>query len=118
MEQAVSVIKRRVDQNHGDIVKELRSYPGCTCFSTAALGSGIPDLCIGYQGVTVLAEVKSGRGKLNTYQKAFHEAWCGSTILVLRTQDDVANLLNHMDRMRRVFGRIPGQDIDLDHEGG
>tara|TARA_R110002012_G_scaffold256075_1_gene436126 strand:+ start:94 stop:438 length:345 start_codon:yes stop_codon:yes gene_type:complete len=114
----MAVIGRRVDKNHTQIVKALRKFPGASVFSMAPLGSGIPDLCIGYLGVTVIAEVKGEKGKLNKIQQEFKDRWCGSEVIVLRTPDDCAALLNNMDRMRRVFGRIPGQDVDLDHEGG
>ena len=55
----MSKYARRVDENQGDIVKALRA-----CGATVRVvtqGDGIPDLLVGYNGYTILMEVKDGQ---------------------------------------------------------
>jgi Holliday junction resolvase len=49
----------KVDANHGQIVEALRSA-GASVTSLAAVGSGVPDLLVGYAGMWLLFEVKDG----------------------------------------------------------
>jgi len=51
------------------------------------------DLLIGYRGRSILAEVKTGKGKLNENQIKFIESWNGGDIPILRTSDDAINLI-------------------------
>ena len=62
-------------------------------FSLATLGKGAPDLCIGFQGQTMLAEIKTKAGKLNAMQRNWHDTWNGEKVVVLRTSEDVEQLL-------------------------
>jgi Holliday junction resolvase len=50
--------RARVDANHREIVKALRSV-GASVLSLAALGAGCPDILVGFGGATYLLEVKS-----------------------------------------------------------
>ena len=76
---------------HGEIVKELRDL-GCSVVSTAAVGSGFPDLIVGKEAIpgaakwvlprTVLLEVKNpamppSKKRLNDKQVAFLASWKG-----------------------------------------
>lgn len=83
---------KRVDRNHGRIVQSLRLM-GASVFSLAALGKGVPDICIGFQGNTMLAEIKTKTGKLNALQHNWHDSWRGQQVVVLRTSADVEQLL-------------------------
>ena len=49
----------RIDDNQEGIVAALREA-GATVQSTAAVGSGCPDLIVGYEGRNFLLEVKDG----------------------------------------------------------
>ena len=98
---------KKVDSNHAEIVKALRSYPDVSVFSTATLGKGIPDLVVGINGVTVLVEVKVGRKKLNALQASWHAAWTGTPVVVMRTVDEVHALVQNISVARRVFGESP-----------
>lgn len=82
----------RTDANHGAVVKAIRSVPGVSVRSTAALGDGFPDLAVGAvrrcrcgrgAPVTVLLEVKDGdkppsRQRLTADERAFHDGWRGA----------------------------------------
>ena len=83
---------KRVDRNHGLIVQSLRRR-GASVISLATLGKGAPDLCIGFQGQTMLAEIKTKTGKLNAMQRSWHDTWRGEKVVVLRTSEDVKELL-------------------------
>jgi len=57
-------------------------------------GKGVPDLLICYQNLTLLAEVKSAKGKLTDDQVTFHAEWEGDRIWLLRSVDDAIAMLN------------------------
>lgn len=76
--------RRRVDGPHKAITKALRRI-GCTVVDTSRLGSGFPDLVVGYRLNTLLVEVKSEEGDLNAAQVKFHASWTGSPVLVPRS---------------------------------
>lgn len=50
---------------------------------------GIPDLAIGFEGDTYLAEVKNGNAPFTPDQKKLFAEWRGSPILILRSLEDV-----------------------------
>lgn len=82
----------RIDGNHRLIVRQLRSIPGCTVADTSALGNGFPDLVVGFQGRTILIEVKDGRLKpsarrLTEAEHRFHEAWTGGRLVIAENAD-------------------------------
>lgn len=77
----------RVDGNHPEIVRALRQV-GATVESLASVGGGVPDLLVGFHGLTVLLEVKDGRRppserKLTEAEKAFLRDWRGGPALVV-----------------------------------
>ena len=82
-----------LDKNHAEIVKALRSV-GCSVLSLASVGSNVPDLLVGYRGVTYLLEVKRGDGlEANTLAKKvrlrdqaeWREKWRGGPALEVRS---------------------------------
>lgn len=102
---------KRVDQNHKAIVTALRSHPGVSLFSTAALGKGVPDICIGYRSFTILAEIKSAKGKLNPLQTEWHFTWTGTPVVILRDTDDIAELLKTLDTFYVELGHSLAEAI-------
>ena len=68
-----------------------------TVFSLASLGKGVPDICVGYKGCTVLCEITGPKGKLNEAQVAWHRAWTGTPVVVIRTDGDVAWLIETLE---------------------
>ena len=78
----------RVDANHGEIVTALLSVSGVTVHSLAGLGNGVPDLLIGANGRTFLAEIKDGEKcpshrTLTPDQVQWIERWTGSEVRIL-----------------------------------
>lgn len=77
----------RVDANHPEIVRALRQV-GATVESLASVGGGVPDLLVGFHGLTVLLEVKDGtrrpsERKLTEAEEAFRRDWRGGPALVV-----------------------------------
>ena len=85
---------KRIDLNHRAIVRALRDIPGVTCYSTADLGHGFPDLCVGYRSFNILCEVKGPKGRLTPAQTEWHFGWTGAPVVILRSVDDVALLID------------------------
>lgn len=87
----VRFVCRRVDANHRNLVRDLRSV-GVSVLDTHTLGAGAPDLVVGYQGVNLLVEVKSRKGKQNPCQKDFGALWHGRYI-VAKSAEEVLRCL-------------------------
>jgi len=62
---------------------------------TRISGADVPDLLIGRNGITTLAEVKTGKAKLKPGQAKFAAEWRGAKPLVLRSLDDALRLIQH-----------------------
>ena len=67
----------RVDLNQAEIVSALRAH-GASVTSLAAVGSGVPDLLVGYLRTNHLLEVKGPKGRLTADQEKWMAAWGGS----------------------------------------
>ena len=77
---------KRVDANQAELVALYRKL-GCSVVSLAPVGAGVPDLLIGCNSITDLAEVKDGNKppsaqKLTPDQVRWHEKWEGSVRVV------------------------------------
>ena len=77
---------RRLDDNHGDIVKALRSV-GATVQSLASVGCGCPDILCGINGRNHLLEVKNedqppSKQTLTTDELLWHNEWKGKVEIV------------------------------------
>ena len=77
----------RVDANHEQVVLALKAA-GATVQSLAAVGQGVPDLLVGFQGKTLLMEIKDGKKspshrKLTEQQLAWHGSWRGGPLAVV-----------------------------------
>jgi hypothetical protein len=79
----------KVDTTHAEIRDALREA-GCSVFSCAAVGNGIPDLVCGYRGFTALVEAKTGARPVNERQSAFIHDWQG-IVLVARTGEEAVS---------------------------
>ena len=98
----------KTDRNHAEIVKAFRSL-GCSVLSLAPLGSGAPDLAVGYGGLTLLVEIKDGTvvpsaRKLTPDQETFWDTWRGGVRLVtdLQAVVETVDLLNAWHRRLRA----------------
>ncbi len=77
----------RVDSNHREIVQALRDI-GASVESLAGLGSGVPDLLVGFRGEDFLLEVKAAKGKLTDDQWKWHARWSGKKPNVVRSVEE------------------------------
>jgi hypothetical protein len=96
----------KVDLNQRAVVKVIRQWPGATVVSSANLGAGFSDLILGYRGRTILLEVKGPKGKLTPQQIAFHAAWTGSPVVILRSEDDAIALMQKLDADYRHMEKL------------
>jgi Holliday junction resolvase len=70
----------RIDTNHKEIVAALRQA-GATVVSLAAMKHGIPDILVGYNGETILMEIKrDAKAKFTSDQLDFMGKWKGGAI--------------------------------------
>jgi len=56
-------------------------------------GENVPDLLIGWRGMTLLAEVKTGKAKLKPGQVEFASNWRGAPVATLRTPEQAQDWL-------------------------
>ena len=87
----------RVDSNHAAVVQALRKI-GCSVQSLASVGSGCPDLLVGYHGHNYLLEVKDGskvqsRRQLTEDEADWQERWTGNCVTVESPQAAIIYVL-------------------------
>jgi hypothetical protein len=67
------------------------------------------DLLIGWRGLTRIAEVKTGKGRLTEDQRAFLRTWSGNPVPILTTPDEAGrwllSLSDAADREARIENR-------------
>ena len=85
---------KRVDLNHQEVVKTLRSL-GATVFDASGIGRGFPDLVVGFKQQTILVEIKSSEQKRFTNaQLKFMADWKGSAVVRINDVDGAIRLIN------------------------
>lgn len=87
---------KRIDRNQNDIVKALRDKGAYVRIVTQ--GDGIPDLLVGYKGVTYLLEVKDGdkapsQRKLTPHEQKFFDEWTGGIVAIVTSVEDALSLI-------------------------
>ena len=88
---------KRVDLNHQEIVKTLRSL-GASVYDSSRSGQGFPDLVLGYKNQTVLVEIKSGENKkFTTAQLKFMADWKGSAVVRINDVEGAIRLIKMLD---------------------
>ena len=90
----------KIDANHEQVVSALRAA-GASVQSLAGVGKGVPDLLVGFQGKTLLMEVKDGRKtpserRLTEDQVKWHGAWRGGPLAVVDGVDAALRMLGVM----------------------
>jgi hypothetical protein len=80
------------DANHKAIVAAL-TYHGCIVADLANAGGGVPDVLCGFRGVLFLVEIKTATGSLSKKQREFFDQWTEYPALVLRSSDDVFDVM-------------------------
>lgn len=88
----------KVDANQADIVAALRKI-GASVQPLHAVGSGCPDLLVGWRGMTSLLEVKDGSKppsarKLTPDQVEWHANWRGQVAVVETIEQAIEAITN------------------------
>lgn len=91
----------RVDNSQAPIIDALRKC-GMTVTSLAIVGSGCPDLLVGWRGQTHLIECKTGTRGLTADEKDWAEKWAGAPVLVVSTPTEA------VDAVLKAAGRAYG----------
>jgi hypothetical protein len=91
----------RIDANQDQIVNVLRAY-GATVQSLATVGNGCPDLLVGYQGKTLLMEIKDGnkmpsKKKLNDLQTNWHANWRGGALALVDNPESAIRMIRTLN---------------------
>jgi len=87
----------KIDANQKQIVTALRAA-GATVQSLAGVGKGVPDLLVGYQGQTLLLEIKDGHKPpsarlLTEDQLKWHGSWKGGALAVVDSPDAALRMI-------------------------
>ena len=85
-----SFAARKRDANESSIVDALRAV-GATVERLS--GPDLPDLLVGFKGLTWIAEVKNENGKVRPGQAEWHRQWRGSAVWVLRCPEDALEMI-------------------------
>lgn len=88
---------KRIDANQPSIVRSLREI-GATVQSLASVGSGCPDLLVGYRGKNHVFEIKDwkqppSKRKLTPDEKKWHQSWQGQ-VHVVETFDEALKIIS------------------------
>lgn len=87
----------RIDSAHQNIVDQLRKCGVCV-HSTAAIGSGFPDLIWGYRGFCGLLEVKTPKHgtkpETRKAQEEWRARWSGPVAVVTNWQEAMDEILS------------------------
>ena len=94
----MSKYARRIDANQNEIVDALRKC-GATVRGITQ-GDGIPDLLVGYNGETILMEVKDGQKvpsarKLTEAEQDFFNKWTGGLLVVVNSVEEALEVLKN-----------------------
>ena len=87
----------KIDANHEAVVIALRAA-GATVQSLAGVGNGVPDLLVGYQGKTLLMEIKDGKKPpsarlLTEDQLRWHREWNGGALAIVDSPDTALRMI-------------------------
>ena len=88
----------RIDANQDQIVTALRAMGATVRIVTQ--GNGLPDLLVGFRGVTILMEVKDGKKvpsarKLTPAEQKFFDEWRGGIVAIVNSVDEAIDLLKN-----------------------
>jgi len=86
------------DANQTEIVDALEKV-GASVIDAAGVGSGFPDLVVGFRGVNYLIEIKTERGTLTPDQKEFFELWRGQ-VRIARTSEEALRIIGAITHIR------------------
>ena len=90
---------KRTDSTQTAIVKTLEKM-GAVVHDLSGHGRGIPDLLVGYRGLTVLVECKAdSKAKFTPAQQDFLKTWKGGIMARVHDLDGVFNLINTLNNL-------------------
>lgn len=89
------------DENEAELIQVYKQM-GCSVHQLNE--KGIPDLLIGYRGLTDLAEVKIKSGVLTPEQQVFKTEFNG-TYRIVRTVQDVIKHVNQLIHQAEIRGK-------------
>jgi hypothetical protein len=78
---------KRTDANQAEICRALHRV-GASVTLLSMVGSGVPDLLVGFRGTTILLEIKVDAGQLNARQRNWLGSWRGGPAVVVRSVDE------------------------------
>ena len=86
----------RIDANQNEIVDALRAAGAVV--RIISQGEGIPDLLVGYNGYTILMEVKDGdkvpsKRKLTEAEQKFFDEWEGGFLVIINNVQEAVDML-------------------------
>jgi hypothetical protein len=89
--------RHKVDANQAGIVADLRRISGCSVLVLSAVGSGCPDILVGYRGFNLLFEIKNPgdsirKDERGEAQRTFHAEWTGQA----RVVESFLEIINYM----------------------
>jgi hypothetical protein len=105
----------KVDGNQPAIVDALRLIEDCSVLVLSAVGSGCPDICVGYRGANFFFEIKDPeqpkhRHELTDDQRTFHEAWHGQVRKVFTLIEIIDHITGRYDeRLCSIDLKVSGQ---------
>ena len=76
---------KKVDANQAEIVEALRAA-GASVTDLSRFGQGVPDLLVGFHGVTYLLEVKTDNGELTPAERKWFDGWRGRAVIVSKVE--------------------------------
>jgi Holliday junction resolvase len=76
----------KTDKNQREIVLALRKI-GAKVLLLHQVGSGCPDLAVGYRGRLLLMECKSKNGRLTDDEQYFYREWTEYMVVVYSVED-------------------------------
>lgn len=90
----------RIDANQNKIVDGLRKAGAYV--RIISQGDGIPDLLVGYNGYTILMEVKDGdkppsARKLTEAEQKFFDEWDGGMLVVINSVEEAIEILRRCE---------------------
>jgi hypothetical protein len=79
-------LRGRTDSNQNAVIRDLRKM-GASVFPMSSLGSGYPDIAVGWHGANYFFEIKDpmqppSKRKLTDDEKDFHLAWNGQVAVI------------------------------------
>lgn len=92
--------RAKTDKNQAVIVAALRSA-GATVCDLSPVGKGIPDLLVGFEGLTFLIEVKNAdshsrgeHGLLTQPQVEWMDSWKGGAVHIVYTAEEALEVIH------------------------